>query len=150
MQNQTPNANAQYKTLVTLWAGLLMSQFMLLLVIFFARPEVFKFDFSAPLLGGENSILIIVFAVLGLTTFLISFVLESKFLNEAVERQKPELVQTALIVSCALCEATSLLGLVTVFAFSYRYFFAWFALGILGIILHFPKRDNLFAASYKK
>lgn len=150
MQNQNQNANAQYQTLVTLWGALLISQFMLLVVLFFARPEVFRFDFSKPLLAGENSILIIVFAVLGLTTFLISFVLERKFLTEAVEQQKPELVQTALIVSCALCEATTILGLVTVFAFSYQYFFGWFALGILGILLHFPKRDNLFAASYKK
>jgi hypothetical protein len=35
------------------------------------------------------------------------------------------------------------------FAFSYQYFFLWFALGILGMILHFPKRDNLIAAAYK-
>lgn len=147
MQNQ--NANAQYQTLVILWGALLVSQFMFLVVIFFAKPEVFRFDFSKSLLG-ENVFLIIIFAVLGLTTFLTSFVLERKFLKEAVERQKPELVQTALVVSCALCEATTILGLVTVFAFSYQYFFGWFALGILGVLLHFPKRDNLFAASYKK
>jgi hypothetical protein len=48
-----------------------------------------------------------------------------------------------------LCEAISLLGVALAFAFSYQYFFLWFALGILGTILHFPKRDNLVAASYK-
>jgi len=94
--------------------------------------------------------MVIVFAILGLSTFLISFVLRRKFLNQAISEQKPALVQTALVVSCALCEATTLFGLVLAVAFNYHFFFLWFALGIPGIILHFPKRDNLIATSYKR
>lgn len=150
MQNQNPNVNEHYKTLVVLWGALLVSQFMLLVVVFFTRPEVFRFDFSKPLLDGENSVMVIAFAAIGITTFLLSFILRRKFINQAIQEQNRQLVQTALVIACALCEATSLLGLVTVFAFSYQYFFAWFALGVLGIILHFPKRDELYAASYKK
>lgn len=150
MQNQNPNANAQYKTLVTLWGALLVSQFMLLLVIFISKPDIFKMDFSKPLLNADNSFLIIGFAFMGLTSFILSFIFKRKFLNQAIHEQKPALVQTGLIIGCALCEASSLLGLVAAFTFSYQYFFLWFVLGIIGIILHFPKRDDLYAANYKR
>ncbi|HQU86197.1 MAG TPA: hypothetical protein PKY59_23920 [Pyrinomonadaceae bacterium] len=150
MQNQNQNANAQYQSLLIVWGALLMSQFIFLVMIFVIKPELFKFDFSKPLLGGENSVIVIALAVLGISTFFMSFVLKKKMLSQAIQEQKTALVQSSIIVACALCEATSLFGFVTVFVANYQYFFAWFALGILGIILHFPKRDDLFAASYKK
>jgi F0F1-type ATP synthase membrane subunit c/vacuolar-type H+-ATPase subunit K len=90
------------------------------------------------------------FAVLAISNLGMSFVFGRKYINQAIAEQKVELVQTAVIIGCALCEAISLYGVVMAFAFSYQYFFLWFALGILGTILHFPKRDNLIAASYKK
>jgi len=149
MQNEKSNVEGQYQTLAIIWFSLLVSQFMFLVVLFFAKREIYNFNFSkSPL--GENPMIIVVFAVLGLSTFLISFVLRKKFLDQATGEQKPALVQTALVVGCALCEATTLFGLVLAFAFDYQFFFLWFALGILGIILHFPKRDNLIAASYKR
>ena len=149
MQNPKSNVERHYQTLAIICLALLVSQLMLLVVLFFAKREIYNFDFSkSPL--GENPMIIVVFAVLGLSTFLISFVLRKKFLDQAIGEQKPALVQTALVVGCALCEATTLFGLVLAFAFHYQFFFLWFALGILGIILHFPKRDNLIAASYKR
>lgn len=150
MQNQNPNANAQYQTIIIIWGALLMSQFMLLLVIFLTKPALFSFDFSRPVSGGENLPLVIALGVLGLTTFTLSFILKKKFIDHAINAQKPAQIQSALIVGCALCESVTLFGVVLAFAADYQYFFAWFALGILGIILHFPKRDDFFAASYKR
>jgi len=149
MQNQKPNVEGQYRMLTIIWLALLFSQAMLLVVIFFAKPEVFRFDLSKPLLG-ENAMMVVIFAVLAISNLAMSFVFSRKYLNQAVTEQKTELVQTAMIIGCALCEAISLFGVVMAFAFSYQYFFLWFALGILGTILHFPKRDNLIAASYKR
>ena len=147
--NQTGNVEQSYRTLMLIWFALLNSQLLLLVVLYFARPEIFRFDFSKPLLG-ENSVMVIVLAILAVSTFLLSFVLRSRFLNQAINEQKLELVQTALIVGCSLCEAISLFGFVLVFILNYQYFFLWFALGILGIILHFPRRGNLIDASYKR
>ncbi|MDQ6787324.1 MAG: hypothetical protein M3033_11005 [Acidobacteriota bacterium] len=147
MQNQNPNAQST-NTLAILWYALLSSQLMFLIVLAFAKREVFNFDFSKPVLG-ENASVIIACAVLGVSTFLLSFVLRKKFINQAINQQKPALVQTALIVGCALCEATTLLGLILAFAFNYSYFFLWFALGILGTVLHYPRAENISAASYK-
>ena len=41
---QNTKSEDTYKTLVILWFALLMSQVMFLVVIFFAKPEIFKFD----------------------------------------------------------------------------------------------------------
>ena len=149
MQNQKPNVEEQYRMLTIIWLALLISQLLFTVVIFFAKPEVFRFDFSKPLLS-ESPAMVAALAVLGVSTFLLSFVLRRKFVNQAINEQKTELVQTAMIIGCALCEATTLFGLVLAFALTYQYFFLWFALGILGTILHFPRRENLIAASFKK
>lgn len=149
MQNEKTNVEGTYKTLVIIWFALLMSQIMFLVVIFMTKPEVFKLDFSKPLLG-ENAVLVIAFAVLALVNFGLSFVMKKRSYEQAATEQKIAFVQTGLIIACALCEAISLLGMVLVFAFSYQFFFLWFALGIFGILLHFPRRDSVIAASYKK
>jgi len=149
MQNPNPNIEGQYKTLAIIWLALLASQAMFLVIIFFVKPEVLRFDLSkSPL--GDNAMITIVFALLAISNLVLSFVLSRKYLNQAISERKTALVQTAVIIGCALCEAVSLFGFVLAFAFSYQYFFLWFALGILGTILHFPKRDHLIAAGYKR
>lgn len=149
MQSENNNIEQSYRTMTIIWFALLVTQVLWLLFVFIRKRELFKFDFSKPFLDGENSILVIVLAVAGITTFLVSFVMRSKLLKQAVDNQNVGLVQRAMIIGCALCEVTALCGLVLAFTF-YQYFFLWFALGILGIILHFPQRENVIAASYKK
>lgn len=143
------NVEQNYKTLALIWFALLASQIMFLVIIFFAKPEVFRFDFSKPVLG-DNAAIILAFAFLAITNFALSFIMKKRSYQQAVEKQQISYVQTGLILACAFCEAISLLGMVLAFAFAYQYFFLWFALGILGIILHFPRRADVVAASYKK
>lgn len=147
---QNPNVELQYRTMSIVWAALFFSQFLFLLILYFIKPEVYSFDFRKPVLDAQNFVFIIALAVVGISTFVASFILKSKLLKQAIESQNTALVQTALIIGCALCEATTLLGFVLAVAFGYQYFFLWFALGILGYILHFPRRDHLIAASYRK
>jgi F0F1-type ATP synthase membrane subunit c/vacuolar-type H+-ATPase subunit K len=149
MRNQKSNVEGQYRVLTIIWLALLFSQLLFIALVFFAKPEVFRFDFSKPLLGN-NAMMTGMFAALAISNLGMSFVLSRKYINQAIAEQKTELVQTATIIGCALCEAISLFGVVMAFAFSYQYFFLWCALGIMGTILHFPKRDNLVAASYKE
>ena len=138
-----------YKTMIVIWAAMLFSQLMLLVVIYFAKPEVYKFDFSKPLLG-DNAVIVLAFAAVAAANLVLSFVMKKRSIEQAAEKQQIGLVQTGQILAYAFCEATSLLGIVLAFVFAYQYFFLWFALGILGIILHFPRRDDIIAASYKK
>jgi len=142
------NVEQSYKTLVIIWFALLMSQVMFLVIIFFTKPELFRFDLSkSPL--GENAVIVLAFAALAITNFALSFIMKKRSYDQAVEKQQIALVQTGLILACAFCEAISLLGIVLAFAFSYQYFFVWIIFGIIGILLHFPKRDDVVAASYK-
>jgi hypothetical protein len=148
MQNQT--IEQQYRTLALIWFVLLFSQTMFLLVIYLSKPEIFRIDFSKPVLNGENTVFVAAFAILAITNLIISFVMKRRCFEQAIEKQDSQYVRMGLIIACAFCESISLLGMVLAFAFEYQYFFLWFALGITGIILHFPKRDSLIAASYKK
>ena len=148
LQNQT--IEQQYCTLALIWFVLLFSQTMFLLVIYLSKPEAFRFDFSRPISGGENSILITAFAILAIANLAISFVMKRRCFEQAIEKQETQYVRMGLIIGCAFCESISLLGMVLAFAFEYQYFFLWFAVGITGIILHFPRRADLIAAGYKK
>jgi NADH:ubiquinone oxidoreductase subunit 5 (subunit L)/multisubunit Na+/H+ antiporter MnhA subunit len=148
MNSQSPNLVARYKTLVILWAALLMSQFMLLFVVFVTKDELFRFDFSQPIYGPSGA-MVLGFAVAAVTCFIFSFAFKKRFFQRAEEEQKPDHIQTGTIIACALCEASTLFGLALAFAFTYQYFFAWFVLGIVGILLHFPRQTDLLVSGYK-
>jgi hypothetical protein len=120
-----------------------------LVVLYFAKPKIFEFDFTKSLLG-EKSLLVIILAVFGVIIFLSALFVRKKLIQVAIEQQNFILIQMSIIIGGALCEAISLFGLVLAFSQNYQYFFMWFALGILGMILHFPRRDNLIDASYKR
>ncbi|HMT09414.1 MAG TPA: hypothetical protein PKA82_15535 [Pyrinomonadaceae bacterium] len=146
MQNQ--NAENSYKTLLIIWAALLFSQVLFVVVIWFAKPELFKFDFSQPILG-DNALIVGIFAMLSITDLAISFVLRKKTLERSVAEQSIPLVQTAMIIGIALCEAISIFGLLLAILFNYQYFFVFSIFGAVGVLLHMPRRSDVHAASYK-
>ncbi len=148
MKDGKINIEEMYRTLAILWFALFVSQFLLLLVIFFTKPELFQFDFAKPLLGKYAPI-IIIFAMAAIFNIAISFFLKKKYLGQAVADQNIHFVQTAMIVGCALCESVSLFGMMLAFVADYQYYFLWFILGIGAMIFHFPRRDNLIVAGYK-
>ncbi|MBL8180127.1 MAG: hypothetical protein JNL64_00780 [Blastocatellia bacterium] len=144
-----PSAEQSYRTLLIIWAALLFSQFMFVVLIWFSKPELFKFDFSQPLLG-DNAVIVGVFAMLSFSDIVISLILRKKTLERSVAEQSIPLVQTAMIIGCALSEAISLFGVMLAFAFNYQYFFVFSILGVIGILLHFPRRSDVHAASYRQ
>ncbi len=153
--NAKPNIETQYTTLVIIWAALLMSQVLFLLMVYLTRPQLFRFQFTQPLLSdssgatGSTGALIIGFAAAAVTAVLFSFAFKRRLNERAVAAQDPAQVQAGLVIALALCEASSLFGLTLAFAFDYQYFFIWITLGVIATILHFPKRDALHAAGYK-
>ena len=149
MNEAKPNLVAQYQTLVVLWAAILASQLMLIVVLFVTKKELFELRFSQPIEGQSGS-MILGLAVAAVTCVGFSFAFKRRFLERAVEQQEPKLVQTGLIIAVALCEAASLIGMSLAFAFDYQYFFACFILGIGGTLLHFPRQSDLLATAYKR
>jgi len=148
MDADNQKINAQYQTLLVLWFALTVSQCLFVVLVFFTRPQLFRLDTSKPLLGSQP-ILVIALGAASLAALAASFVMEKRLLDQSVTQQNVGLVQQALIMSCALCEAISMFGLFLAFTADYSYFFLFSGLGILGAILHFPTRKNLLAASYK-
>jgi hypothetical protein len=148
MTKQHKPMQVEYKTLVVIWLALLTSQVLFLVLVYFVKPELFVPDASRSLLA-DQPLITLVFAALAIVFVFLSFVLSRQHMRRAVRDQDAGCVQTGLVLGCALSEVPSLLGLVLAFAFDHPYFYLWIALGAFGILLHFPRKGNLDAATYK-
>lgn len=137
-----------YKTSVVIWFAILMSQVMFLVIVFVVKPELFRFDLGAPILGSNAEFVIAAVAV-ATVSLTASSALKKKFLALSVAEQKPSFFLIATIISVALAEVSSIIGVVLAFIFDYQFFFVFSALGIIGTLLHFPKRVDAHAASFK-
>lgn len=137
--NRANNIEAQYRTMLILWFAFLMSiamYFVISLVV--PRPE-----------EAENKMLTIVFSALSAFLVVVSFAVKKKFLNQAVEKQQIRLVNTAFILAAAFCEAAALIGLLDLFIARDRYYVVLIAISFVGLLLQFPRRSDLEAASFK-
>ena len=140
--NVKVDIDARYRTLLVLWLALLMNVGVLFVVTTLAGSSP-----SAEV--GANQLLNFVFGGVGAFAAIISFAVRSKLLQRSVEKQDVGLVQSALIVGCALCEVPALLGLIQRFTVPGNDYFVLFLISALAMALHFPRRANLVAASYK-
>lgn len=134
-----------FRTLAIVWAVLLLSQFMFLFVLSQAKPEVFKFDLTRPVIDA-NAPFVIGLGVFAIINLILSHIIRRRCVEQALIEKKPQLVQTGVVVGCAFCEAVSIFGMLLAILFAYPYFFVWFILGILGILSHIPRRKDLYAA----
>ncbi|MDQ1706802.1 MAG: hypothetical protein QOJ88_13 [Pyrinomonadaceae bacterium] len=134
----------RYQTLVTLWFSLLMSIGMYLLVAVFVAPQLNPGPASA-----AGPMLSVVLTAVGIMLVIVSFPVKGKLLERSITQQDASLVQKALVIACAMCEACALLGLVERFVVGKHYYYLLFIVGAFGIALHFPRRQQLEAATYK-
>jgi NADH:ubiquinone oxidoreductase subunit 2 (subunit N) len=137
-----PELAPKYQTMLTLWAAMLMSVFLYFLVTLFAAPEISR---DAHQRGG---LLILTLTALGALLVIISFPVKHKVLKQSVEKQDIGLVQKAMIIAIAICEASALLGLVECFVVGGREYYLLFVFAAAGMMLHFPRRSQLEAAQW--
>ena len=137
-----PGPDARLRTMRILWAVLLACVGQFALVAWFARPEA-----DAPAEGVPT--LLYALGALGLGSVASSFVIKSGYFRRAAERREPAQIQTGFIVAMVLCEVAALLGLVGLFVTQCDYAYGLLALGALGEIMHFPRREQLTPAYYK-
>jgi uncharacterized membrane protein len=131
--------SARYTLLLTLWGAQMMAlvTFFMLALFVFERKE------------NSNDTMLWIMSAVGLMLVAASFLIKQKLLALAVEKQSPAHVQQGQIVATALCEAAALLGLVARAVTGTPYFYLPFAVAALGLLLHFPKREALLAASFR-
>ncbi|MBX3244864.1 MAG: hypothetical protein KF685_10445 [Acidobacteria bacterium] len=148
-RKESAEIDQKYRSMATIWFILLMTQFMVLgAAVYIGRQTIAAVE-AAGTDQQENYLIVMMFAVASLSSFAMSFFLRKKMQEQAEQLQKISYVQTGLIVACALCESISLFGFILAVVFGYKYFFVWFVVGIVGIFLHFPRRQHLINASYR-
>jgi hypothetical protein len=135
----------RYQTMLTLWFALLASVGMYFVFLTLAAPPVANEPRTA-----SGSLLIVVFTAAAMVLVLVSFVVKAKLLAQSVEKRDVLLVQKAMLIACAMCEVSAILGVAARFAFNIgRESFWLLLLAAAGIALHFPRRSQLEAASFK-
>ncbi|MFY9619349.1 MAG: hypothetical protein WAM70_14270 [Pyrinomonadaceae bacterium] len=135
-----PGVELRHRNILIIWAAILMLVPMYLVLTWMTSvpPDPEKSTLSLMLIG------------LSIVPVAISFLVKQKLLAKAAEVQKPELVQQAYVVAFVACEAALLLGLVTYFVTGSPYYVAAIAIGALGILLHFPRKQHLLDATFKR
>jgi NADH:ubiquinone oxidoreductase subunit 2 (subunit N) len=137
------NLDKRYQTLVTLWFALLMSIGVYFVVSLFVAPAVNQLG------NPPRSLLIVVLTALGTFLVILSFAVKNKLLARSIEKQDTGLVQKALVIACAMCEVSALLGLLEHFVIGNREYYLLFLIAALGTAFHFPGRSQLESASFK-
>jgi len=136
--------NKRYQTMIVLWFALLMSVSMFFLFSLFVTPNIGKEPNNS-----TRALLIVALTALGTLLVILSFAVKNKILERSVDKQDLSLVQKALVIACAMCEASALLGLIEHFIIGNREYYLLFVLAAGGIAFHFPRRIQLEAASFK-
>lgn len=136
--------NKRYQTMIVLWFALLTSVLMYFLFSLFVMPNINN--------GPNNStraLLILALTAVGTFLVVVSFPVKNKLLERSAQKQDVSLVQKALLIGCAMCEVSALLGLLEHFVIGNREYYLLFLLAAGGMALHFPRRSQLEAASYQ-
>jgi hypothetical protein len=130
-------AEVRHRIILMIWFSLLMS-----ISIFFVMTMMIPGNAAEP-----NTTLS--FALIGVAFMVVvaSVLIRPRVVQRAIEKRDPAMVQTGYILSFALCESAAILGVVDHFVTGSSYYYFSFALGLLGMLLHFPKKDHVRAAT---
>lgn len=142
MQNtdlKTVTIDERYRTLFILWFAMLMSLVMYLVFIYLAPVE-----------PRPNQKITLLLNTVGLIPVAASFLVKQILMGKAAAAQQVQQVHSAYIVSFAMCEVAGLLGLLDHRLTGSKYYYIGFAIGGLGLLLHFPRKQHLLDASQQQ
>ena len=126
---------ARHRIILIIWFSLLMSIsiFFGMTVMIPSRPNP-NTTLSFGLIGAAFMVIIL------------SVVIKMRVVQRAIEKRDAAMLQTGYVASFALCEAAALWGLIDHFVTGSSYYYFSFLLGLLGMLIHFPKKDHVRAA----
>ncbi|HKP37332.1 MAG TPA: hypothetical protein VJT71_10770 [Pyrinomonadaceae bacterium] len=138
--DQNPKVEGAHRSLLIIWAGIFLAVagFLLMTILVPSKAQ------------RDDNVLPIVLIGVGFANVVLSFILKKSFLAKSVAQQDLKLVQQAYIVALALCETACLLGLLIHFITGSIYYYAAFAIGVMGILLHVPRKQHLLDATFKQ
>ena len=126
----------RHRTLFILWFAMCISLIMYLVFIY-----------VDPVAPAPNPKLTLLLNTVGVIPVAASFLIKQILLAKAVNAQQVQQVHSAYIVSFALCEVSGLLALMDYRLTGSKYYYVGFAIGEIGLLLHFPRRQHLVDAS---
>ena len=138
-QQLEATVEARHKVFLILWFALFVSVMLFLVLVLVAGSK-----------GLPNPMLSYALLGLGATTVLLSFLLKQQLVQKAINNNNIAALQSAHILALALCESAGLMGVLDRFLTGSSTSWFLFAIAALGILLHFPKKDEIRAASYKQ
>ncbi|HWS89408.1 MAG TPA: hypothetical protein VN282_20710 [Pyrinomonadaceae bacterium] len=147
MMNRTTTSGGSevhLRTLRILWVAFLVCVALFVLITWVTRPSELPDELSR----GVHPLLYAL-AALAVSTVAASFLVKSAFYRRAAEHRQPALTQAGFTIAMALCESAVLFGLVGVFVTRNDAAYLLFALGAVGMLLHFPRREQVEAAFHK-
>ncbi len=123
---------ARYKVFLILWFALFVSVVLMLMLVLATGST-----------GVPNRMLSYMLLGVGSTTVLISFLLKQQLVQKAINNNNIAALQSAHIVVLALCESAALMGVLDRFTTASSTSWFLFAIAALGILLHFPKKNDI-------
>ncbi|HEY5839630.1 MAG TPA: hypothetical protein VIT19_11390 [Pyrinomonadaceae bacterium] len=128
---------ARHRIILIIWFSLLMS-----ISIFFVMTLMIPAHNAEP-----NTTLSFVLIGAAFMVVIFSVLIKLRVVQRAIEKRDPAMLQTGYVAGFALCEAAALSGVIDHFVTGSSYYYFSFALGALGMLLHFPKKDHVRAAT---
>ena len=154
MSTTKPNMSpeARLRTMRIIWASFFMAVGIYALIAYFTRQSDESPVGASESLGigasaGGFSVLILVLFALGLTTVVASFLVRQAFANRAVREQSLMVLQAGFILAVVLCEMAAIFGFIGLLTVGNSAAYLLFVVSAAGMVLHFPRREDVVAAS---
>lgn len=128
---------ARFRVFLMLWAAIFISVSTLTILAF-----------VIPGRGTPNPLLSYALAAAGVTMFGASFLLKQALAQRAIDKSDIAGLQSAHVVSLALCESPAIFGLVNHLVTGSKITWLLFAVAAVGILMHFPNREQIRNVSY--
>jgi hypothetical protein len=136
-QSKEVGIDMRYRTMLIVWIAIVWTMPLYLFLIV-STP--------VPAQPGKRTLMWILNCVSVLPVG-VSFFVKDKLLARAFETRNPMLVQQAYVVALAICESAVLLGVLNHFLTGLSFYYLGMIVGAIGILLHFPRKTHLLAAS---
>ena len=127
------NVEAQHRTLLILWTVLFISVIGFLLFTVLVPSDA----------TSDNTVVRVVLIALAFSNVSMSFTFKRGLLKKSIESQDLQLVSRAYIAALAFCESAALFGVIIHFVTGSASYYLAFGLGIIGMLLHFPRKKHL-------
>lgn len=95
----------------------------------------------------SNGMFNLILMAMGTMLAFLSLAVKQKLLAQSVEKRSVQLVSSAYIIAFAMCESAAIFGLVDHFATNDRYYFLLFIVAVVFMLLNFPKKEHVLAAT---